>query len=170
MHTHKILHPHAPPPPPPPPPQHTHTHCSKNFDRNRVYIFRKWLLTSFRLQCPKPSTRWKSSSKTHPQSSVPHGISTTDWNVLVFHSQPCRTDSPVCSGLSCFSHSSLQTNFLVSHGGYIYIYIQRERERQRESITKVQACLGLKPFTPNFRPSWGLFKACPVGQTDSYIY
>ena len=34
--------------------------------------------------------------------------------------------------------------------------------------TKVHARLGLKTFTPNFRPSWGFFKACLVSQTDSY--
>ena len=43
---------------------------------------------------------------------------------------------------------------------HIYIYIERERERERESITTVQACPGLKTFTPNFRPTWGFFKAC----------
>ena len=64
---------------------------------------------------------------------------------------------------------------------YIYIYIERERERERETerdrdrqtdrqidrqtdrdrkYNKVQTCLGLETFTPNFRPS--------VGWTDSY--
>ena len=29
----------------------------------------------------------------------------------------------------------------------------------RERITKVQACPGLKTFTPDFRPSWDFLKA-----------
>ena len=32
----------------------------------------------------------------------------------------------------------------------------------------VQACPGFKTFTLNLCPSWGFFKACPVGLTDSY--
>ena len=44
-----------------------------------------------------------------------------------------------------------------------HIFTQREREYKK----KVKACLGLETFTANFCPSWGFFKACLVGLTDS---
>ena len=43
----------------------------------------------------------------------------------------------------------------------------RQTDRQRERITTVQTIPDLKTLTPNFHPSWGFFKACPVGLTDS---
>ena len=38
-----------------------------------------------------------------------------------------------------------------------------QRERERERIAEVQACLGYKTRIPNFCPSEGFVKACPVG-------
>ena len=46
---------------------------------------------------------------------------------------------------------------------------QTDRHTDRERITTVQASPGLKTFTPDFRPSWGFFKAWPVGLTDSCL-
>ena len=43
-----------------------------------------------------------------------------------------------------------------------HIFTHREREYK-----KVQACLGLDTFSANLCPSWGFFKACLVGLTDS---
>ena len=50
---------------------------------------------------------------------------------------------------------------------------EKEREsikKQRESITKSKYVLYWKLYSPDFRPSWGFFKACPVALTDFYIY
>ena len=49
---------------------------------------------------------------------------------------------------------------------YISIFVYRER------LTTVQACLGFKTFIPNFRPSEGFVKVCPVGwiPTTRYLY
>ena len=84
------------------------------------------------------------------------------------------------------------------HNIYIYTHRERDREREtetdrdrktrlsvgprhrtvqeglsmvscRESITKSKHVLYWTLFTPNLRPSWGFFKACPVGLTDSYL-
>ena len=45
-------------------------------------------------------------------------------------------------------------------------WVEREGGGERESITKSKYVLVLKTFTPKFRPSWGFFKACPVGLTQ----
>ena len=70
----------------------------------------------------------------------------------------------------CFLFLFIFIFYMFSIAGDIYIYIYRERERK---YNKVQACLGLKTFTPKFRPLWGFFKACPVQSAwliPTYIY
>ena len=58
---------------------------------------------------------------------------------------------------------SLMVYVDVKHHVYLLTYTH--------SIIESKHVLVLKTFTPNFRPSWGFFKACPVGLTDSlYIY